>query len=255
MASSERKRQEKLAKKAAKRKQHHEALRRSAAESVQSQSLTGQLALAERAPVHECLVSEELFERGIGSVVLSRALPNGNIVVSVFLLDVWCLGVKNALVKVGSRYEYDSLIEGISARETLTPFEAPCARKLVEAAEAYAADLGFTPHPDYLIARRIFGDIDASACPTEFQFGKDGMPFYASGPYETLARSRRIVEQLLQRCGPEGFHYMVGLDSPPDEGEWFGGRVIDSEELEEEEPGAETPALEEGTPALPPPEP
>jgi hypothetical protein len=241
MASSERKRQEKLARKAAKRKQHHEALRRSAAESAHAMSLTGQLALANRAPVHECLAPVALFETGIGSVALSRSLPNGNIAVSVFLLDVWCLGVKNAFVKVLNTSEYRTLIERIAAREALTPFEAPCLRKLVEGAEAYAADLGFTPHPDYQISRGIFGDIDSTACPTEFQFGKDGKPYYVTGPYETLAMATGIVDKLRQRCGPDGFDSLFVLGSPPD--------MEDEEEFGEEEQ-----SLGEGPPSLPAPE-
>jgi hypothetical protein len=254
MASSERKRQSKLAKKAAKRKQHHEALRRSAAESAQAMSVTGQLALAARAPIHECLVPEELFASGIGTAVVSRKLPNGNIVAAGFLLDVWCLGVKNAFVRVESAFEYPTLIRNISENETLAPFDPACARKLVEEAVAYAADLGFPPHPDYELSRRIFGDIDKDACPTEFHFGKDGKPWYMSGPYETPAMARRIVETLRQRCGGDGFHYMVGVDSPADLADWPDARVIDSEELGEEEPGEEEQALEEGTPELPSPE-
>jgi hypothetical protein len=238
MASSERKRQEKLARKAAKRKQHNEANRRFAGESGQAMSVIEQLALAAHAPVHECWVPEELFEGGIGSVVVSRALPNGNIVVSVFLLDVWCLGVKNAFLKVLNTHEYGDLREHIAARENLAPVEAPCARKLVEGAEAYAADLGFTPHPDYLISRRIFGDIDKNACPTEFQFGKDGKPYYASGPYETLAMAKRIVETLRQRCGPDGFDSLLILGGPPD--------LEDEEDLDGEYLAVDARSLEEG---------
>src|SRR5262245_23564829 len=121
MASGERKRQEKLARKSAKRKQHNEALRRSGAGSGQAMSAAGQIAMVSRneafdalsqavpgdedagaarlageAPLHGCLVPAGLFESGIGTVVVSRKLTDGRIVAAVFLLDVWCLGVKDA---------------------------------------------------------------------------------------------------------------------------------------------------------------
>ena len=46
----------------------------------------------------------------------------------------------------------------------------------------------------------------------EFEFGKDGKPFYVSGPNETRADSERIIATLTRKLGPGGFHYMVGMD-------------------------------------------
>ena len=101
--------------------------------------------------------------------------------------------------------------------ETFRALHPTCARKLVEGAEAYAHDLGFQPHPDYQVARRIFGDLDATACPTHYTFGKDGKPCFMSGPYDTPARCRKIIDTLTQRCGPEGFHYTVAIGGPLEE--------------------------------------
>ena len=74
---------------------------------------------------------------------------------------------------------------------------------------AYVKNLGFEPTPDYRIARLIFGDIDAGACPVSFTFGKGGKPFYITGPNDTPAFQRRIVKQLERRCGPGAYDYLV----------------------------------------------
>jgi len=50
------------------------------------------------APVHECLMAESMFETGLGSIWISRKLANGKLSVALFLLDVFCLGVKNAML-------------------------------------------------------------------------------------------------------------------------------------------------------------
>ena len=42
------------------------------------------------APIHECLVPASLFEQGLGNLVFSRALPDGHIAISVFLLAHVC---------------------------------------------------------------------------------------------------------------------------------------------------------------------
>ena len=219
MALSQKQRQKKRAKKAAKRK----------SAATAKKALGGlfggarQMALAVNSPIHECLIARELFEAGMGTVVVSRSLPNGDLGASFFLLDVYCLGVKNAYFLNMPPEEYEVRLSAVSQNETLTVIHPTCARKLVEGAEAYARDLGFSPHPDYQVAKRIFGDIDALACPQSFPFGKDGKPFFIAGPTDTPKRIEKILNTLTKRCGPDGFHYMVGLGEEAD---------FDDEELE-----------------------
>jgi len=216
VATNERKRQAKLVRKAAQRKQHVQSLKSSAGPSLTALSPAKQMPRAVEAPVYECFIPAELFEVGIGNAIFSRKLPGGDIGVSVFLLDVYCLGVKNAFFKVLPEHEYRILLQSISRHATLVSTDPACLRKLVEEAEAYAADLGFRPHPDYLVSRLIFGEIDKAACSMAFEFGKAGKPLYVSGPNDTPAKSRKIIDTLTKRCGVGGAHYLVALDGPPE---------------------------------------
>ncbi len=204
MAIDEKRRQKKLAKKAAERK----------VRQAQRKSLTtgGTAAVAARFPIGDCLVPTDLFKEGIGTVVLTRSLPRGEIAVAGFLVDTYCLGVKNALYHVISPAEYDYYRGQIEAQTPLERVHPSCLRKLVEGAVQYARDLGFSPHPDYARAAQLFGDIDAAACSVRYTYGKDGQPFYISGPHESAVQSRRIIDTLARRLGPDGFHYMTALD-------------------------------------------
>src|ERR1700733_7865777 len=132
-------------------------------------SMLWQMGWVARAPIHECFVPASGFEQGLGNLVFSRALPDGHMALSVFLLDTFCLGVKNALFKIGTRLEYDAFLSRVSPSQGLEPTGPPCFRKLVEGGVAYARGLGFHPHADYAEARQIFGDVDAAACPTHFE--------------------------------------------------------------------------------------
>jgi hypothetical protein len=98
----------------------------------------------------------------------------------------------------------------------MIPVEPCCARKLVEQAVAYAQGLGFAPHPDFKKAARVFGGLKADECGRQFTFGRDGKPFYCSGPNETEEQSCRIVTQLTRRCGEGNFHYLVGVGEMED---------------------------------------
>ena len=128
-------------------------------------------------------------------------------------MDVFCLGIKDAFYSRLSPAEYAQRLAHLQ-HETFKPIQPACARKLVEEAEAYARDLGFPPHPDYQRARRIYGDIEATACLEHFVFGKNGKPFFMSGPSDTPARCRKIFDTLTKRCGPDGFHFVVAGGGP-----------------------------------------
>jgi hypothetical protein len=61
--------------------------------------MASQIALAGNAPIYECLVPANLFERGIGNLIFSRSLPDGRMALATFLLDVFCLGGQEYLFR------------------------------------------------------------------------------------------------------------------------------------------------------------
>jgi len=209
MGISEQQRQKKLQQKKKKRKK----IQSSGGSSERKASTYAKF------PIHECLVPEKLFEDGIGTVIWTRRTPQHSIAVSAFVVDVLCLGVKNALFNVSSEHHYESTVKPrLTAAYEDQAFEEvhpSCARKLIEGATSYAQNLGFTAHRDYRHAQGIFGDTDAQACPTQFTYGRNGMPFYIRGPNESISQARRIIDQLHSTCGEGNFHYLVETDESP----------------------------------------
>jgi tetratricopeptide (TPR) repeat protein len=167
-------------------------------------------AQAAQRPIHDSLIAKGLFEEGIGLVGLARALPDGDVALAAFLVDVYCLGVKNAFYRVVSPAEWAEFLE----RSELEKIHPSCLRKLVEGAVAYARDLGLPPHADYARAAQLFGTIEAAACPVRYTYGHNGKPFYVSGPNDSPAQSKRMVNMLTRRLGANGFHFMTATDIP-----------------------------------------
>jgi hypothetical protein len=221
MALDPRKRQKKLERRAADRKAKRQQL-----EGAKQVGLAERLQSEAGHPILHCWVSMDLWTGGLGWVCLSRVLPDGSVAFAVFLVDRYCLGVKNALADITGRFTYESrIVREMRSAFTTNPMSPAAARKLVEGAVDYARSLGFPPHPDYQKARHIFGEIDAGECTETFEFGKDNKPFFVSGPHDGPERCRRIVETLERTCGPGGYHYLVGIvgdDVPddPDEQDW-----------------------------------
>jgi hypothetical protein len=205
-----RKRQKQQERRAAKRKskQHHLVQEKQA-------GLAARLESAARYPVLHCWVTTDMWTKGLGWVCLSRELPNGTIAYAVFLVDRYCLGVKNAMADVVGRFTYDSrVVRKMRRTFTSEDFAPAAARKLVEQAVEYAGAVGLRPHPDCHKAKLIFGDIDAGNSTEEFEFGKDGRPFFISGPHDTPERCRLILNTLLQKCGVDGFDYLIPVSEP-----------------------------------------
>ena len=146
---------------------------------------------------------------GIGTAIIARKMPNGYIGSGVYLLDVWCLGVKNAYFTTLSENEFNERISEIESNEQLENIHPSCFRKLIDECVDYSEKLGFKPHKDHKIPRQILMDIDPIVCPNKYSFGKDGKPFYISGPNDNEQKIKMIVNTLLRSCGEGNFDYLI----------------------------------------------
>jgi hypothetical protein len=130
---------------------------------------------------------------------------------AMFLVDSYCLGVKDCYGRLMVRAEYDAMCKQLDTKFSMEDHSPADVRKLVEDVVEYARQLGFEPHPDYHRVKTIFGDIDPRESNEEFEFGSEGKPLFVSGPNDSLERSRQIISTLQHSCGPDGFHYMVAV--------------------------------------------
>jgi hypothetical protein len=162
---------------------------------------------------YEAWRSAGLFEAGMGYVAVFREKSNGDVEAGVFLVDVFCLGVKDGFFTQSSAAERGALLERIFRDEAREPISAACARKLVDDAIAYAGGLGLAPHPDYKKAARVLGGIDPRECETTFTFGKDGKPLYVQGPHDSPAFVAHVMTTLHRRCGEGNYHYLIEAGS------------------------------------------
>lgn len=205
VAIDPRKRQKKLERRKAKLK----AQRRDVA-GREPKGLSARIQQASTAPILHCCMNTEIWRQGIGHVLVSRQLGAGQVAFAAFLVDVYCLGVKNAMANIVPRAQYgNEIYRKLASQDKLNSLRPECARKLVESAVQYAADLGLPPHSDYRKARLIFGDIAAAECEEDYTFGKDGKPFFVAGPHDNSVCCQQIIRTLYNHCGPDGYHFLI----------------------------------------------
>jgi hypothetical protein len=242
--------QKRLAKQNAKRRTRRRELARR-----ESPDPTVRLKDADRWPVSAALVPDELWDMGIGHLVVARRMPGGRSACGLFLVDVFCLGVKDATWKILTEGEFKELRKHLEERSRLQDVPPEYFAKLVYRAVDYGQSLGFPPHRDFRHAQRLLAGIDPSLCPDEFEFGQDGRPHYIRGPSESLDKVRAIAAQVEAHGGHTTL--MLGssevnelddletLDENGDEFEDF------DEDDEFEDLSSETPNIDD--PILPPP--
>jgi hypothetical protein len=201
MSADPRRRQKKLERKAAARRSKRQEILR-----AQSTGLGDQLRDATRYPVLQCLATDA--RTGVNWVLVSRQLPSGAVASTIFLVDRYCLGVKNVIMAVDSQFDYERRVAKMK-QFTVKSIAPAYARKYVEGAVAYAAGFGLHPHHEYPTGSLIFGDIDASACPESFEYGKDGKPFFIAGPHDTPGRCRTIMNALARSCGAGNYDFLM----------------------------------------------
>ena len=172
-------------------------------------------------------MSENLFDMGIGQLVVARALPGGLVSAGFFLLDTHCLGVKDAFFPEMMRDDFEHAQERTWDVQTFIAIDPGRARKLIAEAVAYANNPGFPPAREFAAIEPIFGGILPAGDDETFIFGKEGKPLYIAGPSHTPAQAWRIIRTLTNKLGADGFHFIAPLSDAD-----FPGFAADSADFE-----------------------
>lgn len=170
-------------------------------------------------PLHGCWIMEGWQDMGITPVVVARMQDNGRIMFGVYMVDYYCLGIKDAYTRAD--YSQDRFERELPRLCVNAPASCPVelAHELIYGALEYAEKLGFKPHQDFYKqkADQILDPADAHPRTNGVTFGKDGKPFYISGPNDSEMKSRFVINTLMRTCGPENFEYIISVGDISDE--------------------------------------
>lgn len=153
-------------------------------------------------PIYECLVNTEWKEQGVAHVVVARSHVNGNITTCMYLVDIFCLGIKNTQYFFNiPEAEYQEMKESME-HIVFEPISYNLAHNIVFAGLEYAAEYEFKPHKDFTSITRFMLEEDTEDIELiDIECGLDGKPFYVNGPNEDEAKTRQILAQLERTAG------------------------------------------------------
>ena len=138
---------------------------------------------------------------GLVNILVARE-KGSSVSVCGYLVDAWCLGVKNAIgPKSVDRRKLPAFTDEYFRSYDQPPLAVPIdlARHLVFGAVRYARELGFEPHPDFAGCESHLGPWEGSS---DITFGHENKPMYIQGPYDDAAR---IIRTLRRAVGDGNF--------------------------------------------------
>ena len=148
-------------------------------------------------PLLECLINANWQQdnSGLVQILLARQQPDGDICFGSYLVDMYCLGLKNTYANAGfSRTRYENEVRGRIFRG-VPPEECPVelAHQMIYASIEYAARFGFQPEKDFALSQYLLAPRGELEEPYELTFGKNGKPFFIAGPHDNATH---ILKQL-----------------------------------------------------------
>ncbi|MEV6949087.1 hypothetical protein AB0N07_45715 [Streptomyces sp. NPDC051172] len=145
---------------------------------------------------------------GFAQVLIARRERASRITVCGFLVDAYCLGVKDIVgPQVMGGGSLDAFVRDYYrafARPPL-PIGLEQAQSIVHGGVAYARTLGFEPTPDLAQVSEHLGEPGPAA--PRIGFGRQGQPFYINGPRDD---AQAVVSTLERTCGAGNYHYVLG---------------------------------------------
>ena len=148
---------------------------------------------------------------GLVAILVARTHHYGKVSVCGWLVDAYCLGVKDVLgPRAIVERELPAFVERYFSGYATPPLPAPIelARQLVWGSVEYARGLGLEPAAGFDAAAAYLGPLTGKCA---IRFGRDGRPVYVHGPGDDAASILRTLEAAV---GEGNFEFVAAGAAP-----------------------------------------
>lgn len=156
-----------------------------------------------------CYVSDDMWEAGVGVVVVTRRHKGGKTTFAYFLVDVLCLGVKDAAFHV--RMDEWNLGIFMERFDEMNLREASYneAHNIIYGAVAFAEEAGIAPCKGFALAQYVLEEDTDDIPLIEYQYGKDGMHYLVA---ESQMDAKKYLPLLSKNLGEGNYRFVVSTD-------------------------------------------
>lgn len=176
----------------------------------QQQSLSPEQFLKQKArglEIGKCYVSDDIEQLGEGYVIVTRTHLGGKTTAGVFLLDTFCVGLKDSFYKLRmDEMEYAELIDRIDESMGLSEINYAEAHNRIYGAIAFAEEGGIMPHRSFSLTQYLLEEDTEDIPLIEYEYGKNGKHYLIA--HSNLEASRYLP--LLRKNLGDDFEYAIG---------------------------------------------
>lgn len=164
-------------------------------------------------PIHECLITSDWKESKKVSIVVTRKHSNGNFTFCAYLVDLLCLGIKDAWFDFNiSSVEYeefrDRYFEMSEGLATTTDYSL--VHNIIYAAWEFAEEIGFQPCKDFVHTCQFMLEDDSDDIELkEIECGDKGKPLYIPGEEDTEFEISKVLTALEHNVGRDNFEVIL----------------------------------------------
>ncbi len=169
---------------------------------------------ARKLPIFKCVVSKNWKEEGIFNVLVARQHVNSNITFGIYLVDLFCLGIRqtNFFFNIPLE-EFNQMREQNGDIENEIEIDYDFAHNLIFTGLEYASELGLDPHPDFKLTKYILEEDDDNIPLIEVECGLAGKPFFIYGDEINPMKIDNIFKKLEEAVGKDGFDFLDTTDT------------------------------------------
>ena len=185
-------------------------------------------------PVGKCYIAPpDWQESGMAHVIVTRVRPSGNLVMTSFLVDTFCLGVKDAGYHENmTPSDFEEYLNNYRKGMGLEEISYNEAHNIIYGAIAFAEDGGIKPNKEFDPAGYILEEDTEDIPLIEYDFGKNGKHFLVVNP----DRKEMPYYHTLKKNLGDDFEYVMPFgeeyeDDSDDDDEYSPLSKIDSETI------------------------
>lgn len=165
-------------------------------------------------PIYECLINNNWDASKLANIIITRKHITGNITLSFYLVDLFCLGVKDSFYKFNIPIEeYLSLKEKIESNSPTDQIEYNLAHNIIFAGYEYALDYGINPCKEFSTTTKYFLEEDDESIEIiDIDCGdENGNPVLHINEFSNPISTKKVIETLKKTAG-EGNFNVVFID-------------------------------------------
>lgn len=174
------------------------------------QFLTPEQYLKQRArtlEIGKCYMTD-LTEYGLGHVIVTRNHTGGKVSMADYLVDIYCLGVKDSFYRIRMEdYEVEDIVDQLDAKEC----SYNEAHNWIYGAIAYAEEAGIEPDKSFGLTQYMLEEDNDEIPLIEYEYGKDGKHFLVA---HSRQEANKYLPLLEKNLGEGNYDFIV--EATPD---------------------------------------